>query len=222
MTGDDLPTPMSPGVPGGAQFGMPGATTGTAPAAAAKPVDSNVRPPKGVSTRGLNAFQPNSELRKVIADVPPIPRIPPEIAAEHHLYDELNPPKPVAQVSSMEEDENGGPPIPPMRVAGFVEGAQLSAIIQIGSGAGGVYEQATPGKVIRYGANSYRVASIEQGKVMLVNNWEIGDQKGTQRIEVLLAPAASSVPGYAAPIYGGPQPGVGSGPSAGITPGGDK
>jgi hypothetical protein len=175
-----------------------------------------------VETRGLNAFQPNSELRKVIAEVPPPPVLPEAIADPHLLYEELNPPKPVQQVSSTEEDENGGPPIPPMRVAGFVEGAQLSAIIQIGSGAGGQYEQATPGKIIRYGANTYRVASIEQGKVILVNDWEIGERKGTQRIEVLLAPAASRVPGFAAPIYSGPQPGVGVGPSAGVTPGDDK
>ena len=107
-----------------------------------------------------------------------------------------------------------------MRVAGFVEGSQLSAILQIGSGTGGTYVSVIPGKMIQYGTETYRVESIEQGKVTLVNHWEIGDRKGTQRINVDLASQASRVPAFAAPIYGGTAPGAPPiGPSAGV--GGD-
>lgn len=215
MTGDDDPAAPPISVPGGASFGMPGTatTTGTTGGTATAKADPQARPTPGVSTR-RNPFEPNVELAKVMKEVPPPPTMPEYIADRHALYEELNPTKPSTRVVSGFEDEEGGPPIPPMRVAGFVEGSQLSAILQIGSGLSGTYINATPGKMIEYAGNTYRVESIEQGKVSLVNRWEIGDRKGTQRIDVELANAATRAPAYAAPIYGGTP---GSAPTGGST-----
>lgn len=187
----------------GVTTGMPlGGFSTAAPAAATTSQqggDNKPALPPGVPTRA-NPFAPTPELERVKRSVPRPPPTPEAVADAHDLYQELNPPKPPVQVVD-DAGDTGGPPIPPMRVAGFVEGAQLSAILQIGSGVGGTYVQAIPGKVIRYGAFSYRVESLEQGKVTLVNRWEIGNRKGTQRIEVTLQAAANRLAG--APTVGG-------------------
>jgi hypothetical protein len=139
-----------------------------------------------VKTRA-NPFKPNSEIAAVIKSIP-IEKIFEDttVAPPQDIWQELNPPKAAKEV--VNADEAGeGPAIPPMRVSGFIEGNQLSAILQIGSPPSARYEQAVPGKTFTYGPNTYRVDRIEQGRVILVNRWEQGEKKGIQRIEVTLA-----------------------------------
>ena len=139
-------------------------------------------------TRG-NPFEMNRELRDVARSVPPPPTAPEIFPPTHGVYQEINPPKPRTRVS---EDEGEGPPIPPMRVSGFVQGAQLSAILQIGNGTSAVFERAVPGKVIKYGDLTYTVERLEPERVVLVNRWEIGDRSGVQRIEVTMTGSGRS------------------------------
>ena len=167
---------------------MPGAAPapGGAPAAtAATASEQPSRQAPGVPTR-KNPFSATSELRDVLKSIPPTVdyKVPEAISPTHDIYAELNPPEPPVSVS---DDEGEGPPVPPMRVAGFVEGAQLSATIQLGSPPGARFEQVTPGKSITFRGQTYKVERLEQNKVILVNNWEMGNRTGTQRIEVTLS-----------------------------------
>lgn len=205
-TGPSATAPASPGAspaaaggPGSPMPSSPGGNTAMAPApaspgvpkppagaAAGKEAAPRVASP-GVPTR-KNPFAPNKEITDVLKSVPPVVEAAQPTPPPQDLYSELNPPKPKKSVDTGDEGE--GPPVPPMRVAGFVQGAQLSAIMQIGSGTGGRFLQALPGGKITYGPYTYKVERLEQDKVVLVNNWEIGDRKGVQRIEVTLSGSA--------------------------------
>lgn len=185
--------PPSPGgsypAPGGAAP-APGAAS-AAPGAAETPRAQSA----GVPTRG-NPFQPNSEIKDILRSIPEIQKPNDPLPPQQELYAELNPPEPPVSIAT---DEGEGPPVPPMRVSGFVQGAQLSAIVQLGSGPGSRFEQAVPGKTLKYGQYSYKVERLEQDKVVLVNRWEQGNRKGVQRIEVTLAGSATPPPAQGMP-----------------------
>ncbi len=183
------PTPAGSFAGGGMPGAMPGAAPAGAPGAAGAPAaEKEKQVGAGVPTRP-DPFALTDELRSVQKSIPPVVtnKAPEAISPTHDVYAELNPPEPPVQVS---EDEGEGPPVPPMRVAGFVEGAQLSATLQLGSGAGSRFEQVTPGKTIQFRGQTYKVERLEQNTVVLVNNWEMGNRTGVQRIEVTLAGAA--------------------------------
>jgi hypothetical protein len=188
------------GTGGAGAFGAdPGAAGGfgAAPAAATSELRKGPAPAKG-----QNPFNPNPELKAVVDSVPDMA----EQAPIPALYDEIGPRKP--PIRELGEGLEG-PPVPPMRVAGIVEGQQISAIMEIGA----AWIQVTPGKMIPEGNPVYRVESVERDKVVLTRRWEIGDQKGVQRIEVALQ---SRDTGGAFPGAGGP----GGGPPPGAFPGG--
>ena len=192
-------TSATPPVAGGAQFGTP-------PGAAA---EGPARKGPGVPSRA-NPFEPNSDLRRVIGSIPPPPppaKPPVFLSPEVPLYEELRPPEP-PQVA---ENDNDGPPIPPMRVAGIVFGSQVSATLQIGD----QYFQATPGKMLPEGNPIFRVDRVEQDRVILSRRWEEGQRKGVQRIEVAL----SSGTGSRGPTAGVFQPGSGTTDSTGASAG---
>jgi hypothetical protein len=185
----------APAMPGGAPSpgGMPG--MGAMPAAAGTPgaapgpgqAAEQARPQTpGVPTR-RDPFSPTRELTEVIKSIPEDPKVPDALSPAHEIYAELNPPKPPVSVS---EDDGDGPPIPPMRVAAFVEGAQLSAMLQIGNPPGARFEMVTPGKSVQYLGQTYKVERLEHNRVVLANNWEIGQRTGVQRIEVGLSGGA--------------------------------
>jgi hypothetical protein len=200
----DMPGGMpvaDPGMPGAMPGAMPGmAPTGAAPGATEKPAKGL---PKAVASRS-NPFAPNTEMQQVVDSIFTVTANP-DYALAHDIYNELNPPKP--QVVG-EGEEEGGPPVPPMRVAGVMMGAQVSAIMQVGS----EHFQVIPGKMIPESNPVYRVERIEQDKVHLTRRWEMGTRKGTQKIEVLVA--GSSTPVNYGPVAGpGMRPGgSGSGP----------
>ncbi|HEU4754747.1 MAG TPA: hypothetical protein VFU47_16685, partial [Armatimonadota bacterium] len=181
-------------------------TPGATPAAAAGTQEAGDKPRgPGVPTRG-NPFAPSKEIQGVLDSIPDI-QIPPTLAAPHDLYRELYTPKPQTDVAA---DENDGPPVPPMRVAGIIQGSdQLTAMIQMGD----VFMTVTPGNMIPEGNPVYRVERIEPSKVVLTRRWEMGERKGTQRIEVALANGAQTQPAAYGPGFtpgmGGNGPGMG-------------
>jgi hypothetical protein len=159
-----------------------------------------------------NPFAETGEIKNVLNSIPTIAT--PEFTAQaHNLYaDELHKPKPPLDPNAS-EDEDDGPPIPTMRVAGVVYGKQVSATLQIGE----QYMQVTPGQMVPASNPIYRVDRIEQEKVYLSRRWEMGSgdnaKKGVQRIEVGLTARAASPGGgaYGAPGgYPGGYPGSGS------------
>ena len=152
------PAPPGPGGPGSpmASTGGPVGASGfggapSAPSAAGAPgapgaAKEGAAPKKGagVPVRG-NPFAENTELKDVLASIPEPPGQPKIVAQEHRLYqDELHTAKPVVDVSK--DDQNDGPPIPTMRVAGVVYGKQISATLQIGD----QYMQVTPGQMVEF------------------------------------------------------------------------
>jgi hypothetical protein len=191
----------SPGVPagfGGATFGAPGGQ----PGGAAAPTEAPQNQTPGVATRA-NPFAPNSDIRQVLDS---IPTVDPDLAFPHDIYqNELyKPPLPVTPG----DDDQGGPPVPAMRVAGIVQGTdQLSAMLQMGD----AFLHVTPGNMIPEHNPIYRVERIEPDKVILTRRWEVGTRKGTQRIEVALAHGQVSTP---------MMPGAGGFPGAGGNGGG--
>lgn len=201
---DDMMMGNGPGMPGDpgmmamdpAMGGMPGMDPmmGGMPGAAAQP-PAQEKPakglPKAVPSR-KNPFQPNKDIAEVLESI----AVPDTTvnSLPHDLYSELSPPKPAV---ANEGEEDGGPPVPPMRVAGVMMGAQVSAIMQMGNET----FQVTPGKMIPESNPTYRVERIEQDKVFLSRRWEFGPRKGTQKIEVGLA-------GSAVPITAGAYPGM--------------
>lgn len=186
-----------PGMP--APAGMPPAG---APPAGAAPAETGKKQPPGVPVRG-NPFAPNKELAEVLKSIPEPPNAPEAMSPKHDLYTELYEPPASVTVS---DDENEGPPVPPMRVTGIILGTQVSALMQIG----GEFLQVTPGKWLPNENNPiYRVERIEQGKVILTRKWEEGNRKGIQRIEVGISGAAGGGTG--------PRPGGGFRP--GMMPG---
>ena len=203
---------MSP--PGGAGFAPPpmaGAPTGGAPAAGNAPAETGKKQPPGVPVRG-NPFAPNKELAEVLKSIPTPPTSPEAVAPAHDIYNELYEPPPSVTVS---DDENEGPPVPPMRVTGIILGTQVSALMQIG----GEFLQVTPGKWLPNDNNPiYRVERIEQGKVILTRKWEEGNRKGIQRIEVGISGASGGGSGFRP--GGGTRPGMfpGMGGPAGSPP----
>lgn len=186
-------------VPGATAAGMPGATTPGAAGAAEGGVKKSQSP--GVPVR-RNPFQPNTELAKVIDSIRTFTQQE-NVASSHDLYAEIRPPKPAVQ---QDGGEDGGPPIPAMRVSGVVQGtSQITALLQIGS----EFIQVTPGAMIPRDNPVYRVERIERDKVVLTRRWEQGEKKGTQRIEVSLA---GNAPAAGAGVIGGPGgfPGMGA------------
>lgn len=187
------PAALAPAAP--ALGATPGG--GPAPTGGAAPTEATAAPAgPGVPIR-KNPFAQNKELQKVLDSIPDPPP-PPDVAAQaHNIYvEELYKPKPVTQVGDQEENE--GPPIPTMRVAGVVYGRQVSATLQIGQ----QYMQVTPGQMIPASNPVYRVESIEQDTVHLSRRWEMGSRKGVQRIEVGLS-ARAATPGGGAFNGGG-------------------
>jgi hypothetical protein len=148
-----------------------------------------------VPTR-TNPFRQNKDIQDAINSIPP-PPAPPEdksVAPELHVYQELYKPKDKLAVTTG-EDQNDGPPIPAMRVAGVIFGSAAgpTATMQIGS----EFIQVSPGKMIPEGNPVYRVERIEQDKVVLTRRWEMGSRTGVQRIEVTLAGSAPQAGGGA-------------------------
>lgn len=204
-------TPPMAGAPGApAAPGVPGA-----PGAPAAGTD---KPPKskgpGVPT-GKNPFGMNKELRDSAASIPVItgPKFNDPLSQQHLLWQELEADNPKVSSTGITEGEDlPGPPVPPMRVAAIQRGAQVAAIVQIGS----EYFHATPGKMIPEQTPVYRVEQIENDKVVLTRRWEDQGKKGVQRIEVALqgsAQPAAAAPGAFMP--GGGFPGGGNGPGGG-------
>jgi len=211
--GDAGAYPAGPGTPAAAPGAAPGAAPAAAPAGlpgampapgAAPGGDGRTAqaPPAGAGT--ANPFRQNRDLAEVLRSVPKNEPFapPPTIAPELEVYKELYKPKPVTTVS---QDENEGPPIPAMRVAGVIFGqtAGPSATIQIGD----QYMQVTPGKMVPNDNPVFRVERIEQEKVILTRRWELGGRKGVQRIEVTLAGSSARPGGFGAPGAGGNGPG---------------
>lgn len=185
--------PAAPASPDGGMTGFPGQPPAAQPAQAARP------PSAGVPVR-RNPFLPSGEIDEVIRSIPDTER-PVFLADAHPLYQELYKPKETVAVS---DDENEGPPVPPMRVTAVVLGSQVSALMQIG----GEFFSVVPGQSIPSRDNPiYRVEQIEAGKVVLTRRWEEGSRKGVQRIEVPISQAA----GGGGAQRGGPRFGSPSG-----------
>jgi hypothetical protein len=147
-------------------------------------------------------------LKKSLDSIPIIvnPQPKESVAPELDVYKELYKPKADVKVTSG-EDQNDGPPIPAMRVAGVIFGSSAgpTATMQIGD----QFIQVTPGKMIPEGNPVFRVERIEQEKVVLSRRWEMGSKHGVQRIEVTLAGSAGRAGG--AGFAGGGYPGAGGG-----------
>ncbi|MFN3648092.1 MAG: hypothetical protein ACK47B_00820 [Armatimonadota bacterium] len=208
-----------PGIPGGGP-GMPGAPavgglTPTMPGAAGNPAapapagaaagkaDTKPGLPRGDFGRG-NPFAETREITSVL-DSEVAERQPEYLAPPQNIYAELYEPKPDEGVT-VGEDDQGGPAVPTMRVAGMVEGSQIAAVLQIGS----QYMTVTPGKMVPEGNPVYRVDRVEKDKIFLSRRWETGGRKGVQRIEVGLR---------GSPEMGNPYLAAGGGPM-GAGPGG--
>ncbi len=190
-----------------------GDSTGVGAAGAAPAAGPEKDLPPGVPGR-KNPFSATKEVSDILRTIDPY-KPPADIGPQHGLYDDLNP---RAKQKKIDSDENDGPAVPPMRLLGVVLGAQISGLLQMGS----EYIPIRPGMMIPEGRPTYRVERIESDKVLLVNRWEIGDRKGTQRIEVPLAPmtpAPTFQPGSGM-MPGGGGPGFNPGGGTGNTMGG--
>jgi len=168
----------------------------------------------GVGARS-NPFAENPELKQVVASVPVVS---PDIAPAQDLYGEVRPP----QLPKYEAgDDLEGPPIPPMRVSGIVEGRQIAALLQIGA----AHIQVTPGMSVPNDNPVYRVERIEKDRVFLSRRWEYGERRGVQRIEVPLQGDPSAQQGFGGggfPGAGGAGAPGGGGPGSGGFPGGGR
>jgi hypothetical protein len=189
MGGMSSPGMMSGGYGGGMMGGGAGAGGMQLPEGES---EAPVSRPPGVPTR-RNPFAENTELRQVIASIPPDPEAPSIDAPAHHLWQELNPPQPSDPAA---DAVGGGPAVPAMRLSGVIIGHQVSALLDLN----GEHLHITPGKMIPEENPVFRVESIERDKAILTRRWEMGGRKGVQRIEVI----QSGQPG-------GPIAGFGSG-----------
>jgi len=213
----DSGIPPAPPNPGGSYSAAPAASPGAyasnsapagtySPAAAAPPARVSASASAGVPTR-KNAFDVNSELAKSVKAVPPPPG--PVMAVDRTvpvtpaLWQQLQSQRPPDPGPVTLGESQPGPPIPAMRVAAIQQGAQVSAVLQIG----GEFMQVTPGKRIPEGQPVYWVERIEGDRVILVRRWEANGAHGTQRIEVTLQGATPQ--GGSPTPFNGPRPGAG-------------
>lgn len=214
-------------LPGGAPAGYPGSpgglngglatdsaptAVGTAPKEGAKKAgESGPKPPNRA-----NPFGPNTEIAKVMDSIPKPPELL-DYPAQQNIYGELHTPKPPKGAS--DNDDLDGPPVPPMRLAGIIQGSdRLTAMLQMGSSFMAVH----PGqKVPDANEGPYRVDTIEPNRIMLSRRWEIGDRKGVQKVEVPLSDGqrTAAVGGYPGGGAGG-YPGGGAPGMPGGYPGG--
>ncbi len=192
--GGTVPSPVDAAGSFNLSAGSAGAgAAGNGPAMAAVPMQRT------------NPFLPNSEMRRIIADIP-LTTVRDALAPQQDIYyGELHTPKPPTSVTEGGEDE-GAPAIPAMRVSAIILGSPTSALLQIDS----EFVQATPGRMVPRDDGPYRVERIESSRVILSRRWESGSRKGVQTIEVPLGEGIRRSGG------GGPGGGFGglNGPAA--------
>ena len=184
------------GAPPGGLGGAPGA--GGAPAAggagASGQAVTSARGPVPPSRR--NPFDPNAEVNEAIGLIVVGTGTTPDVYAPRlDIFRDLNPPR--SDVVAEGEDE--GPPIPPMRVAGILQGRVVAAILQVG---GQTIGPISPGQMV---LDTYRLERIEPERVILSRDYEVRGRTKKQVIEVTLAgiPGTAGAGGGAGGFSGG-------------------
>jgi hypothetical protein len=177
-----------------------------------------VRMASGGIPHRSDPFQYNPELRKLYAEMRPLPDDPGIIPPDHRdqWYELYKPPK--GRGEDELADVEPELPVPPMRVAGISHGSSLAAMLQIGDERNIIVVR--PGQTLKNSspgpqATDFHVDSVERDRVFLSR--KVTGYKKRQHVEVTMEPFPGAPAGGAPAMGGGPP--FGSGPGSGGFPG---